>query len=193
MIYWELFASFFQIGLFSVGGGYAALPLIGQQVVDLHGWLLMPEFVDVVTISQMTPGPIAINSATFVGMRIAGFLGAVVATLGCVAPSVIIVLTISYFYFKYKNLTAISGVLSGLRPGVVSLIAVAGLSLLLSSFFSGAAQSFFSVQLKDFDAVAFLLFGAGFFVLRKWKVNPVYVMLGCGALGLVLYQFYPVL
>lgn len=192
MIYWQLFVSFFQIGLFSVGGGYAALPLIQQQVVDLYGWLLMPEFVDVITISQMTPGPIAINAATFVGMRIAGLLGAVVATLGCVAPSVVIVLTIAYFYFKFKNLTAIQGALFGLRPAVVSLIAVAGLSLLLSALFSGAAQSWFAICLKDFDAVAFLLFAAGFFVLRKWRVNPVYVMLGCGALGLLLYQFYPV-
>ena len=86
MVYLELLWSFFQIGLFSFGGGYAALPLIQTQVVDLHGWLNMTEFVDIITISQMTPGPIAINASTFVGMRIAGVGGAAVATLGCVLP-----------------------------------------------------------------------------------------------------------
>ena len=87
MIYLQLFWSFFQIGLFSFGGGYAALPLIQTQVVDLHHWLSMSEFMDLITISQMTPGPIAINSATFVGIQIAGPWGAVVSTLGCILPS----------------------------------------------------------------------------------------------------------
>ena len=86
MIYLELFWSFFQVGLFSIGGGYAAMPLIQAQVVDQHGWLSLSEFIDVITISQMTPGPIGINSATFVGIKIAGIGGALVATLGCVLP-----------------------------------------------------------------------------------------------------------
>ena len=87
MIYWQLLWSFFQIGLFSIGGGYAAMPLIQHQVVEVHPWLTLTEFTDIVTLSQMTPGPIAINSATFVGMRIAGVSGALVATAGCVLPS----------------------------------------------------------------------------------------------------------
>ena len=91
MIYLQLFLSFLQIGLFSFGGGYAAMPLIQDQVVTAHGWLSMPEFTDLITISQMTPGPIAINSATFVGMKIAGVPGAIAATVGCVFPSCIIV------------------------------------------------------------------------------------------------------
>ena len=91
MIYWQLFVSFFQIGLFSFGGGYAAMPLIRQQVVELHSWLTPTQFTDIVTISQMTPGPIAVNSASFVGMQIAGIPGSVVATLGCVAPACVIV------------------------------------------------------------------------------------------------------
>ena len=86
MIYLQLFLSFLQIGLFSFGGGYAAMPLIQDQVVTAHGWLSMPEFTDLITISQMTPGPIAINSATFVGMKIAGVPGAIAATVGCVFP-----------------------------------------------------------------------------------------------------------
>ena len=87
MIYLQLFLSFLQIGAFSFGGGYAAMPLIQSEVVTRHGWLGMSEFTDLITISQMTPGPIAINSATFVGIKIAGVPGAVIATLGCILPS----------------------------------------------------------------------------------------------------------
>ena len=94
MIYLELFWSFFQVGLFSIGGGYAAMPLIQAQVVDQHGWLSLSEFIDVITISQMTPGPIGINSATFVGIKIAGIGGALVATLGCILPWHIFILNI---------------------------------------------------------------------------------------------------
>lgn len=95
MIYLELFLSFLQIGLFSFGGGYAAMPLIQGQVVNGHHWLSMTEFTDLITISQMTPGPIAVNSATFVGIRIAGIPGALVATLGCILPSCLIVTLIA--------------------------------------------------------------------------------------------------
>ena len=104
MIYLQLYISFFQIGLFSFGGGYAALPLIQEQVVTMNHWLSMQAFADVVTISQMTPGPIAINAATFVGIQMGGTLGAVIATIGCVTPSVVISLFLAYVYYKYKNL-----------------------------------------------------------------------------------------
>ncbi|MTL75599.1 chromate transporter, partial [Turicibacter sanguinis] len=104
MIYLKLFLSFFQIGLFSFGGGYAALPLIEEQVVVQNGWLSMTGFTDIITISQMTPGPIVINAATFVGMQIAGLLGAIIATMGCVSPSCIIVLTLAFLYQPYKEL-----------------------------------------------------------------------------------------
>ena len=87
MIYLQLFISFLQIGLFSIGGGYAAMPLIQNQVVELHPWLTLQEFTDLITIAEMTPGPIAVNSATFVGIRIAGIPGALVATLGCITPA----------------------------------------------------------------------------------------------------------
>lgn len=104
MIYLELFWSFFQIGLFSIGGGYAALPMIQQQIVELHGWLTMTSFTDVVTIAEMTPGPIALNAATFVGTQLAGLPGAIIATLGCVTPSCIIVIFLAWLYSKYREL-----------------------------------------------------------------------------------------
>ena len=91
MILLKLFWSFFQIGMFSIGGGMAAMPLIQNQVVDLHQWLSLTEFTDLITIAEMTPGPIAINAATFVGIKVAGFSGAIIATIGCIFPSCVIV------------------------------------------------------------------------------------------------------
>lgn len=183
MAYLALFWSFFQIGLFSIGGGYAAMPLIQEQVVGRNGWLSLGEFADVVTLSQMTPGPIAINAATFVGIRVGGIGGAVVATLGCIAPSCIIVLILAKLYYKYRSLSLIKGVLAGLRPAVVALIAAAGMSILTLSFWGTGAE----IGPASTDWVAIVLFAAGFFVLRKWKPNPIFVMLGAGALGGALY------
>ena len=110
MIYLQLFWSFLQVGLFSIGGGYAAMPLIESQVVQGHGWLTMNEFTDLITIAEMTPGPIAVNSATFVGIRIAGIGGALVATLGCITPSLIIVSVLAKIYYKYKGAKALDSV-----------------------------------------------------------------------------------
>ena len=100
MIYLKLFFAFLQIGMFSFGGGYAAMPLIQHQVVDTYHWLDGKGFADLVTISQMTPGPIATNAATFVGMNTAGLAGALIATFGCILPSCILVTFIAYFYLK---------------------------------------------------------------------------------------------
>lgn len=185
MTYIKLFWSFFQIGLFSIGGGYAALPLIKSQVVENNGWLSMSEFADVISISQMTPGPIAINAATFVGIRIAGIPGAIIATAGCVFPSSIIVLFLAFVYYKYRKLSAIQGIMKGLRPAVVALIAAAGISIIILSFWNGKS---ISGKIENLDFIAVLLFGCSLSVLRKWKVNPIFVMAGAGALGLFLYS-----
>lgn len=185
MIYAQLFWSFFQIGLFSIGGGYAAMPLIQQQVVDQHAWLSMNQFADIMTIAEMTPGPIAINSATFVGIRIAGLPGAIVATAGCVLPSCVIVLTLAFIYYHFSRLTAVQGVLQGLRPAVVAMIASAGLSLLLLALFGGREMS---VGPLGLDVVAAAIFAAGFLVLRRKSINPIWVMIASGAAGVVLYS-----
>ena len=134
MIYVQLFFSFLQIGAFSFGGGYAAMPLIQQQVVNIHHWMTVKEFTDLITISQMTPGPIAVNSATFVGTQIAGIPGALIATAGCVLPSCILVTLLAKLYFKYRDMKMMQGILGSLRPAVVSMIAAAGLSILISAF-----------------------------------------------------------
>ena len=181
MIYLELFWSFFQIGLFSIGGGYAAMPLIQAQVVELHGWLSVNEFIDLVTIAEMTPGPIAVNAATFVGIRIAGLPGAVTATFGCILPSLFIVSLLSYIYTKYKNISLLQSVLASLRPAVVALIASAGIGILLKVVFGDGAMGLENVNLQGL-----CLFSAAFFALRKWKLNPILVMTLCGAAGLLL-------
>ena len=181
MIYLQLFWSFLQIGLFSIGGGYAAMPLIQEQTVTVNGWLTMGEFADLVTIAEMTPGPIALNAATFVGNRVTGFGGAVIATLGCIFPALIIVSLLAFVYYRYKKLSLLQSVLSSLRPAVVALIASAGISILLQVVFSGGA---FAVA--NLNPVGIGLFLAAFFILRKFKWNPIYVMLLCGAGGLFL-------
>ena len=122
MIYLQLFLSFLQVGMFSVGGGYAAMPLIQSQVVEQHGWLTMQEFTDLITIAEMTPGPIAVNSATFVGLRIAQVPGAIIATLGCITPALFFVSLLSYIYRKYKDISLLQSVLACLRPVIVALI-----------------------------------------------------------------------
>lgn len=184
MIYLELFWSFFQVGLFSFGGGYAAMPLIRSQVVDLHQWLSLTEFTDLITISQMTPGPIAINSATFVGIQIAGLPGALISTFGCILPSCIIVSVLAWLYTKYKNLRVLQNVLSALRPTVVALILAAGLSILTLALWG---QEQLPVNLASTDWIAILLFGGGLFLLRKFKANPIFIMIGCGVVGGVCY------
>ncbi len=184
MIYLELFISFFQVGLFTIGGGYAGLPLIQHQVVEVHPWLTMAEFTDVITISQMTPGPIALNAATFVGMRLADMGGAVIATLACILPSCVIVLLLAHVYYRYKSLNVINGIFSGLRPGVVGLIASAGLAMIALTFWEDALLAFNPAHLR---VASIALFAAALFVLQKWKTNPVLVMIGTGVLGYFLY------
>ena len=183
MLYWDLFFSFLKVGLFSIGGGYAAMPIIQSQTVENHGWLTMGEFTDLLTIAEMTPGPIAVNSATFVGIRIGGIRGAVVATLGCILPSIFIVSALTAIYRRYKNLAAMQSVLSSLRPAVVSLIASAGLTILLHVMFQGNRM-----QIKNLDWISTILFMVAFIALRKWKWNPVWTMVFCGGLYLGICQ-----
>ena len=178
MIYLQLFLSFLQIGLFSFGGGYAAMPLIQGQVVTLHGWLTMSEFTDLITISQMTPGPIAVNSATFVGLKIAGIPGAIVATAGCILPSCIIVTILAKLYLKYRTMDLLQGVLQSLRPAVVAMIASAGI-LILKNAFWGSGET---ISLTGTEWSMVVIFGISVLLLRKTKMNPIWVMMLAGVL-----------
>ena len=178
MIYLQLFLSFLQVGMFSFGGGYAAMPLIQGQVVTGHHWLSMSEFTDLITISQMTPGPIAVNSATFVGIKIAGIPGALAATFGCILPSCIIVTVIAKLYLKYRSMEVLQGVLGSLRPAVVAMIASAGITILITAFWGN----------RDLIALAgtkwslVVIFVVCMILLRKVKMNPIWVMVLAGVM-----------
>lgn len=177
----SLFWSFMQIGLFSIGGGYAAMPLIREQVVIRHGWLDMNAFADLVTIAEMTPGPIAVNAATFVGMRVAGLAGALVATAGNILPSIVIVSLLSFIYCRYKEMSLLQSILACLRPAVVAMIASAGVSIFMQVAFSGK-----SAALAHVDWIALLLFIAAFAAIRQLKCHPILAMALCGAGRLAL-------
>ena len=187
MVYLQLLWSFFQIGLYSIGGGYAAMPLIQHQVVDLHPWLTMTQFADIMAIAEMTPGPIAINSATFVGIQVAGIPGALIATFGCVLPSCAIVMLLGYIYYRYKGLSMVQGVLAGLRPAVIAMIASAGLSLLILALY-GSREITGSIW--NINPISLLIFGVGIFLLRHFKASPISIMLGAGAAGIILYYLF---
>lgn len=177
-----LILSFIQIGLFSFGGGYAAIPLIQGQIVDLHHWLSMTEFTDLITISQMTPGPIAINAATFVGLKIYGVLGSLAATVGCVLPSCIIVTIIAKVYLKYRDMAFLQVVLKVLRPAVIAMIASAGISILITAFFNGGAISADVNNIK-FDMIAIFILCV--VLLKKTKFNPILIMVLAGVLKVI--------
>ena len=161
------------------------MPLIQNQVVDILSCLTMTQFADIMTIAEMTPGPIAINSATFVGIQVAGLPGALIATIGCVFPSCVIVVTLAYIYYRFRSLNMVQGVLSGLRPAVIAMIASAGISLLIMAFYG---QRTLPKDLASLDVIAVIIFAIGFFVLRKWKPNPLWVMAGSGVAGIILYS-----
>ena len=177
----KLFISFLKIGLFSFGGGYAALPLIQQEVVTQNGWLGVSEFNDLITISQMTPGPIALNSATFVGQRVAGFPGSLAATIGCILPSAIIVGALSYFYKKYKDLDLMTEVLKFLRPAIVVMILIAGIDILKTALFDVNP-----VAMANLDFKMLGIFIIVFIIMQKKNYDPIKLMLASGALYLIL-------
>lgn len=184
MILLKLFISFLQIGAFSFGGGYAAMPLIQHQVVELHQWLSMVEFSDLITISQITPGPIAINSATFVGLKINGFIGALAATMGCIIPSCIIVSIIAYIYLKYQQMSIIQNILKYIRPAVVAMIGGSGLLIIVNSFFNG------HVDLNHFQLMSVIIFAGALFLLRVKKLNPIYIMFISGIIQVLIYYLF---
>ena len=192
-IYVQLMITFFQIGLFTYGGGYAALPLIKYHCVDKMQWLTMTEFNDILTISQMTPGPIGINSATFTGYTVAGLGGAFCSTIFNVLPSFVIVVILAKVYYKYRSLDWMRGIMLGLNPAVVAMIASAGLSVVFTSVFSdtGARYIIRGINLIissiDVNVLSIVLFAIGFFIIRKFRLGPVTMMIGTGFFGTVIH------
>ena len=172
MILLDIFITFFKIGLFSFGGGYAMLPLIQQEVTTTHAWVTTTEFIDIVAISQITPGPISINSATYIGYKTASLLGSVVATVGLVMPSIIIMIIISKFFFKFKDNKYVEYAFLGLRPSTVGLIAAAAILVAYGSFI-------------DYKSV--IIFALAFLASFKYKMDPILLTVVAGVVGYLLY------
>ena len=181
---WKLFFAFIQVGMFSVGGGYSAIPLIQEQIVNIYGLMTMEEFSDLITVAEMTPGPISINSATFVGMRLSGIPGVLLCSIGCIIPSFCICLTLAHFYYKYRTVSGVQVVLGSLRPAVVALIGSAGLSILLLGLFQAELHA---VVWNDFRRVEACIFLVAVFLLRKFKVSAISIILGSGLVGTLIY------
>lgn len=189
MIYLQLFLSYFQIGLFSIGGGHAALPMVSSMLVDQRGWLTLKEFADMVTISIMAPGTVALNTATFVGFKMGGLLGAIVAVLSCILPAFVIIIILSYLFKKYCNLPVVNGILNGVRPAVTGLIASAGLTILFLALFDTRVIT----EIKSIDIIALFIAIVSFIMLKWKKLNPVLVIFIAGAMGIAAYGLQNIL
>ena len=180
MIYLQLFYTFFKIGLFGFGGGYAMLSMIQGEVVTRYGWVSSQEFTDIVAISQMTPGPIGINAATYVGFTSTGsVVGSVIATFAVVLP--FLMLTISKFFLKYQKHPVVESIFSGLRPAVVGLLASAALVLMNVENFGSPTTDTYSF------VISIIIFLVAFIGTRKYKANPILMIIACGIAGLLLY------
>ena len=146
--------------------------------------MTMEEFTDLITVAEMTPGPISINSATFVGMRLAGIPGVLICSIGCIIPSFCICLTLAHFYYKYRTVSGVQVVLGSLRPAVVALIGSAGASILILGLFQTNIQN---VVLGDIRLVELGIFVVALFILRKFKANAISIILGSGVVGTLIY------
>lgn len=182
MIYLQLFYTFFKIGLFGFGGGYAMLSMIQGEVVTRYDWVSTQEFTDIVAISQSTPGPIGINAATYVGFTATGSIwGSVIATFAVVLPSFILMLTISKFFLKYQKHPAVEAVFSGLRPAVVGLLASAALVLMNVENFGSPTDDTYTF------VISIIIFLVAFIGTKKYHANPILMIIACGMAGLILY------
>ena len=164
--------SFLKIGVFSFGGGYAVLSFIQREVVEANGWITAEQFVDIVAIAEMTPGPIAVNSATFVGYNMFGVWGGIMCTLCTIAVPVTLSLIVSFYFSKFKENRQLQNALKGIRPAVIGLIAASCLSI---------------AEISITSVYSLLFFGIALLLVWKFKVNPIITLIICGALGGVFY------
>jgi len=173
MIYWQLFVAFFKIGLFGFGGGYAMLSLLQAEIVTHHQWITTTEFADIVAISQMTPGPISINSATYIGYTTTGSAwGSAIATIALCLPSLILMIAASYFYVRLRNNLYVSQIIRSLRPVVIGMILAAALMLFNKENF--------------IDYRSYFIFAIALIATLR-KANPLLVISGAGIAGYILF------
>lgn len=187
LLFLQLFYTFFKIGLFGFGGGYAMISMIQGEVVTRYQWLTTSEFTDIIALSQMTPGPIGINSATYVGYtaiinagysHAIGVIGSVIATVSVVLPSFILMIFISRFFLKYQKHPAVESVFRGLRPGVVGLLAAAALVLMNGENFGNNSYQVI---------ISSVLFAGTFIASYRYKINPILLIIIAGVIGYLCY------
>lgn len=193
MIYLNLFITFFKIGLFTIGGGYAMIPLIQQEVID-NGWLNMTQLIDFLAVAESTPGPFAVNIATFVGMETGGLLGAATTTTAVVLPSLLIIILIAKVFDGFQKNKWVQGALYGIRPVIVGLIASAALTLMSKSLLvvgadiSSLASFIQALYLREI--IIFLLCGVVYF---KYQIHPIKLVFLAAGLGIVFFGLWPLL
>ena len=178
----KLFVVFLQIGCFSIGGGYAVISLIQNQIVGKYGWLTEKTFGDIITISQLTPGPLAVNTSTFVGVRIAGLPGAVLATLGCVISGICLSVTLYCLFGRYKKSRYVTVITKAIKSASLGLGVSAAVTILLLTLTGSAELNLH----PDIDTGSIILFLLSMLLLRIKKTGPVFLMLLTGAAGLFL-------
>lgn len=178
----KLFLSTLYLSAFTFGGGYVIVTLMKKKFVDDYHWIEENEMLDLVAIAQSAPGPIAINAATFVGMKLTGMPGAVVATLGYITPSCIIVTIIAKLYLKYREMDMLQGILGGIRPAVVALIGSAGISILQTAFWGVSGK----MVISDTSWLMVGIFVVCVILLRKVKMNPIWVMVLAGVMKVLV-------
>lgn len=184
MTLWTLYLVFLQIGAFAFGGGYAVLPLISQYVVHDRGWLTTAGLTDLVSLSQMTPGPIAINAATFIGTKVAGLPGAIVATLGNVTPQFLLMMVLGYFLFtRHQEMPWLERILNGLKPAIVSLVGIATIDMMRVSLFIGEGG-----QISALRIGGVIGFAIGFLLYRKKRLGVIGIVLVSAMTGVMLYS-----
>ena len=191
MILFDLFTTFILLGAFSFGGGIGSMELIRNRVVSVRGWMTDAEFTDIISISEMTPGPLGINIASFVGARTAGISGTIVATLSYVLPAIAIVMIMARIYFHYRNLKGVQGVLKGLRPAIAAMVLAAAITLSSTAWWNGINN----ISLGNTNWIAIAITALMLILLRKKKTGPITTILGSGIIGAVIYAIidYPLL
>ena len=183
MICYQLFRTFFLIGLFSFGGGYASMELIRSRVVEMRHWLSDAEFTDIISIAEMTPGPLGINIASFVGTRTAGVPGMIAATAAYVLPALILMIVFARVYYRCREQKGIQGVLMGLRPAVAAMVLSSAVRLTGNAWWDGGGQ----ITLRATNWAAVALTAGMLLLLRKKKLGPIAAILTSGVLGALIY------
>lgn len=184
MIYLRLYWEFFKIGLFSVGGGLATLPFL-QQLINKYQWITQEELLDMLAISESTPGPIGINMATFVGYKTVGGLGGILATVGIVTPSIIIIIIIAHYFAKFNEKDIVKSGFHGIRPAVAGLIGAAAFEVAKISLLNYEKYINSRKVLDIFNMKGILLFGIMFFIINKYKKHPIVYIIGAAFIGII--------